>query len=310
MKNLSVIIPCYNEEPNIPEIYKRLSAACKEFGDDYELVFVNDGSEDNSWYAITRLAEGDNHIVAVDLSRNFGHEIALTAGLSTALGEKVLIIDADLQDPPELLSPMMKMMNEGADVVYAVRKTRKGESFLKLFAARIFYRLLGTLTEVKIPFDTGDFRLMQRKVVEAFLAMPENPRFTRGMIAWTGFRQVSILYDRDERFAGKSKYNFRKLLHLALDAISGFSVKPLRLTFYMGIILVFLGMAMLGYVIWSWNAGVAVPGWSSLAVLLIFLQSCQFIFLGIIGEYIGRVFTEVKKRPLFFIREVKRGNGK
>ena len=246
-------------------------------------------------------------MVAVDLSRNHGHQLALSAGLSLARGERILLIDADLQDPPELLSDMMQLMDDGADVVYGQRVGRDGETWFKKVSARTFYRLLLRMTDVAIPRDTGDFRLMNRPVVDALLAMPEYQRFIRGMVAWIGFRQVSLQYHRDKRFAGETKYPLGKMLAFALDAITGFSTVPLRLSIYMASFFVGLAGLLVIYVLFAWLYLGVVAGWTSMFLGMLIFSSAQLFSLGIIGEYLGRVYMETKQRPLFIIREIVTG---
>jgi dolichol-phosphate mannosyltransferase len=305
---LSVVVPCYDEEAVIPELYRRVSAVCRTLvGDSYELVLVNDGSRDETWAILQMLAHRDDRVVAVDLSRNHGHQLALSAGLSLARGERILVIDADLQDPPELLPDMMQLMDDGADVVYGQRVGRHGETWFKKLSARMFYRLLLRMTNVPIPQDTGDFRLMNRQVVDALLAMPEYQRFIRGMVAWIGFRQVPLQYHRDKRFAGETKYPFGKMLTFALDAITGFSTVPLRISIYMASFFVGLAGLLIIYVLFSWLYLGVVAGWTSMFLGMLIFSSVQLFSLGIIGEYLGRVYMQAKQRPLFFIREIVTG---
>ena len=257
MLSLSIVVPCFNEEACLPALYERLSgAARKAVGDDYEIVFVNDGSRDGSWPVMRDLAAQDSHVVAVNLSRNHGHQLALTAGLDLCRGETVLIIDADLQDPPELLPDMMAALrDQEADVVYGVRRSRSGETAFKRATAHGFYRLLSRATDVDIPLDAGDFRLMSRRALDALLAMPEQARFIRGMVAWIGFRQVPFAYDRQERFAGETKYPLGKMIRFALDALTGFSSAPLKLASHFGLGLSIGSIAMMLYIAYAWTAG-------------------------------------------------------
>jgi polyisoprenyl-phosphate glycosyltransferase len=302
---LSVVIPCYNEEAVIHELYRRVTQACRsQVGDRYELVLVNDGSFDETWAMLQELAHNDDRIVAVDLSRNHGHQLALSAGLSLARGERILVIDADLQDPPELLPEMMRLMDGGADVVYGQRVERDGETWFKRVSARVFYRLLLRMTDVGIPPDTGDFRLMRRPVLEALLAMPEQQRFIRGMVAWIGFRQVPLEYRRDRRFAGETKYPLRKMLTFAIDAITGFSIAPLRISFYVACFFLLFALVTIIYVLISWLYLGPVPGWTSIFLTVLILSSVQLFSLAVIGEYLGRVFMQTKQRPLFIVREI------
>jgi dolichol-phosphate mannosyltransferase len=302
---LSVVIPCYNEQAVIPELYHRVTQACRCLvGDRYELVLVNDGSFDETWALLQELAHNDDRIVAVDLSRNHGHQLALSAGLSLARGERILVIDADLQDPPELLPEMMRLMDGGADVVYGQRVERDGETWFKRASARVFYRLLLRMTDVGIPPDTGDFRLMRRPVLDALLAMPEQQRFIRGMVAWIGFRQVPLEYRRDRRFAGETKYPLRKMLAFAIDAITGFSITPLRITLYVASFFLLLALLISIYIIVSWLYLGTVRGWTSMFLSMLIFTGVQLFSLAIIGEYLGRVYMQTKQRPLFIVREI------
>lgn len=307
---LSIVVPCFNEEACLTELYQRLSAAAlKAVGNDYELVLVNDGSRDSTWPMMQALAAKDAHLLAVNLSRNHGHQLALTAGLDLCRGDRILIIDADLQDPPELLGPMLAAMDEqGADVVYGVRKSRSGETMFKRATAHGFYRLLSRATEVDIPLDAGDFRLMSRRALDALLAMPEQARFIRGMVAWIGFRQVPFAYDRHERFAGETKYPLRKMIRFALDALTGFSSAPLKLASHAGLWLVGGSVLIALYIIYAWLSGESVPGWTSLMLLVVVLGAVQMFVLALMGEYIGRLYNEVKRRPLYIVQEIAGGD--
>ena len=305
---LSIVVPCYNEKEGLQELYRRVSAAAlSRFGQDYELILVDDGSQDGTWSVIYELSIQDPNVVAVRLARNHGHQLALTAGLSTVSGDFVLIIDADLQDPPELLGPMHDMLiREGADVVYGLRRSRVGESRLKNKSAEAFYRLLSNVTRVNIPVDTGDFRLMTRRISDHIVQMPERDRFIRGMVAWLGYKQVAYEYDREARFKGTTKYTLRKMIALAADALVSFSILPLRIATYVGalltIVLTFVGI---GAVI-SWIYSGTVPGWTSLTLLVIMISAVQLLVLGLIGEYVGRIYIESKHRPLFLISQIHR----
>lgn len=305
---LSVVAPCFNEEGNLPQLLRRLTDVCRgTAGDDYEIVLVNDGSRDGTWRSIRQAAEEDPHIVGINLSRNHGHQLALTAGLKLCHGARVLIIDADLQDPPELLGEMMRLMDrEGADVVYGQRRQRHGESRFKTLTATLFYRVFRSLVDIDIPMDTGDFRLITRRALDVLTAMPEHHRFVRGMVSWIGFRQVPILYDRDARLAGSTGYSLTKMIRLALDAITGFSVRPLRLASYFGALFGFLAIIALIYVMASWASGAVVPGWTSLMVVVLILGSIQLFVIGLMGEYLGRLYVEAKQRPLYVIDTVIR----
>ena len=306
--HISLVAPCYNEEAVLPELYQRCTRTLTEVtGGDYELILINDGSTDATWPMIHKLAEGDPHLVGVDLSRNFGHQRALTAGLSMARGEAIFVIDADLQDPPELLGEMLRLLNSGADVVYGQRLSREAESRFKRWSAAAFYRLLAWLSEVDIPHDTGDFRLMRRPVVEALLAMPEYHRFVRGMVAWLGFKQLPLRYHREKRFAGVTKYPLRRMLRLAADAITSFSIAPLRVSTYFGFL--FSGFALLSlfYILGSWLFFNAAPGWTSLMVLTAIIGVVQLNAVRIMREYLSQKKNKVKRRPNLTTRKINSG---
>ncbi len=306
MTALSIVIPCYDEADCLDELYRRVAGvACAVAGDDHEIVLVNDGSKDATWAVMQRLAAQNSRIVAINLSRNHGHQLALTAGLDLARGEHILILDADLQDPPELLPDMLATMRaEGADVVYAVRRARAGEGFAKKASAALFYRLLARLTDTDIPLDTGDFRLMSRRALDAFLSLPEQARFIRGMVAWIGFRQVPFVYDRAERHAGATNYPFTKMLGLALDAITGFSTAPLRFASHAGLLLTGASVLLMAYIGFGWLSGTTVQGWTSLMLVVVGLGAVQMFVLGLIGEYLGRLYIEAKKRPLYIVADI------
>jgi glycosyltransferase involved in cell wall biosynthesis len=305
---LSVVTPCYNEEDSLIELHRRTSAACRAcVGTDYEIVLINDGSRDQTWMRMVLLSEGDPHVVAVNLSRNFGHQIALTAGLTVCRGARIFILDADLQDPPELLASMMAQMDAGADVVYGQRINRAGETRFKRITSKVFYRLLGRIVDIEIPLDAGDFRLMTRRALDIVNLMPEQHRFIRGMVSWIGLRQEPIPYDRAARFAGETKYPFHKMVRFAFDAITGFSIKPLRLASWMGLGSGMIGMVLVLYVLGSWITGRTVEGWASVMIVVLMLGSSQLLVLGLIGEYIGRLYLEAKNRPLFVIESILGG---
>jgi len=306
MTALSIVVPCFNEEACLPELHQRLGAAARAAaGEDYELVLVNDGSRDASWAVMQRLTAEDPHLVAVNLSRNHGHQLALTAGLDLCRGNTILIIDADLQDPPELLGGMIEAMREArADVVYGVRKSRAGETAFKRATAHGFYRLLSRATEVDIPLDAGDFRLMSRRALDALLAMPEQARFIRGMVAWIGFRQVPFAYDRQERFAGETKYPLKKMLRFAFDALTGFSSAPLKLASHAGLWLSLGSILLIMYIAYAWLTGQNIQGWTSLMLVVVVLGAVQMFVLALQGEYIGRLYNEAKRRPLYIVQEI------
>jgi glycosyltransferase involved in cell wall biosynthesis len=277
-------------------------------GNRFELILVNDGSRDATWNVICSLADSDARVVGVNLSRNHGHQTALSAGLSLVRGDRVLILDADLQDPPELLQEMMQLMDAGADVVYGQRVTREGETIFKQASASLFYRLLSHLAEVPIPTDTGDFRLMSRRAVDVLNQMPERHRFIRGMVSWIGFRQVALPYARQPRIAGKSSYPFRRMLRLAFDAITGFSTRPLRIASLLGLTFALAGAVGIVVALIAWVRGVTIPGWTSVMIVLLALGGLQLSVLGIMGEYLGRLYIESKQRPLYIIQDIRRSN--
>ncbi len=307
---LSIVVPCYNEADCLAVLHARLGAAAQAVvGEDYEIVLINDGSRDNSWSIMAGLAQSDPHLVALDLSRNHGHQLALTAGLDLCRGDHIFIVDADLQDPPELLGEMMATMTrEGADVVYGVRTERAGETLFKKATAAAFYRLLKSATDVDIPLDSGDFRLMTRRALSVFLAMSEQARFVRGMVAWGGFRQVPFAYNREARFAGDSKYPLSKMIRFALDALTGFSTAPLRLASHAGLWLAFGSLLLVVYIIGAWLSGQTIAGWTSLMLVVVVLGAIQMFVLGMIGEYIGRLYTQAKNRPLYIVQNIAGGS--
>ncbi|RME69556.1 MAG: glycosyltransferase [Chloroflexi bacterium] len=300
----SIVAPCYNEEGNIRELYRRIRAVMDQTGDPWELVLVNDGSTDRTGELMRELHAQDRRVHFIDFARNFGHQIAVTAGLDYAQGEAVVIIDSDLQDPPELILEMIEKWKAGYQVVYAVRKERKGETWFKLFTAKLFYRLIYRITDVQIPLDTGDFRLMDRKVVDALKQMRERHRFIRGMTSWVGFRQTGVTYTRAERFAGETKYPLRKMLKFASDAITGFSFFPLQLATYLGFTIAALaGVGVIVVIIARLYGNQAFLGQATTLVMVLFLGGVQLISLGIIGEYLGRIYDEVKARPMYVVNE-------
>ncbi|PPD05147.1 MAG: glycosyltransferase [Methylobacter sp.] len=303
--SLSVVVPCYNEEEGLHELHRRVSSVCHDcVGDNYELVLVNDGSCDASWTIMCDLANQDQQVVAVNLSRNHGHQLALSAGLQVCRGERVFVLDVDLQDPPELLAKMMALMDEGCDVVYGQRIKREGETAFKKLTAFAFYRLLNRMVDINIPSDTGDFRLMSRRAVDILNSMPEHHRFIRGMVSWIGLRQQALPYERAARFAGETKYPLSKMIRFAVDAITGFSVHPLRVASVLGIWFGVAALMMLVYVVAQYFLGNTVQGWTSLAVIILALGSVQLFVAGVMGEYLGRLYMESKGRPLFIIQEI------
>ena len=304
---LSVVAPCYNEEGSLPAFVERMCAAARAtVGEAFELVLVNDGSKDKTWACIQALSLTRPELVGVNLSRNHGHQLAVTAGLNLTRGARVLIIDADLQDPPELVAVMMARMDEDYDVVYGRRQSRGGESAFKLATAKGFYRLLHSVSEVEIPQDVGDFRLMSRRIVDRLNAMPEQDRFLRGMVAWLGGRQTEVLYDRDARHAGETAYTLSKMVRLAVNGLTGFSTAPLKIA----VVLAFAGMAMAApiivYALYGAFMGHSQKGWASLALIQVFFGVGQLGCLAIIGAYLGRIYAQVKGRPLFMVDEVIR----
>ena len=306
---LSVVAPCFNEEAGLGEFHRRMTAAARDIaGSDYELILVNDGSADRTWEIMLELAKRDPQLIIVNLSRRHGHQRAMTAGLHSCRGDRVLTIDSDLQDPPELLGEMWRLMDRvDADVVYGQRRERQGETMLKRGTAALFYRLLRQLADADMPVDSGDFRLMNRKIIDILNSMPEQQRFIRGMVSWIGLRQVALAYDRAPRTTGNSNYSLGRMFGLAFDALTSFSIMPLRLASYLGIILGFLSLLMLGYTLGSWAFGHVVEGWTSLSTLILVLGSMQLILFGLLGEYVGRLYLESKRRPLFVIDEIRTG---
>ena len=304
---LSVIAPCHNEQECIDEFHHRMQRVLEAVGKPHEMIFVNDGSSDRTAEKLVEIQRLDQDVVIVDLSRNHGHQLALSAGLDVAQGERVLLIDADLQDPPELLPEMMAAMDAGADVAYARRISRAGESSFKRMTAGLFYRLLRGLSKTEVPVDTGDFRLISRRVADVLRQMPEPHRFLRGMVTWVGFRQVPVNYHRDSRFAGKTKYGIGGMVGLAMDAVTGFASAPLRFMFYLSAA---ASVAAAGFLAWIFYALLilrVVPEWAIILFVLLMFSTINLFALGLIGEYVSRSFIQGKGRPLFIIRSVSRG---
>ncbi|HKH93049.1 MAG TPA: glycosyltransferase family 2 protein [Gemmatimonadaceae bacterium] len=302
---LSVVVPCYNEEPVLDETHRRLTAVLAELANgDFEVIYVDDGSRDGTARVLRRIHEGDPRVRLLRFSRNFGHQIAVTAGLDHARGDAVVLIDADLQDPPEVIGEMLAKWRSGFDVAYGVRTDREGESAFKRGTARLFYRVVNWFSDTAIPLDVGDFRLMDRRVVTALRAMPERARFVRGMVSWVGYRQAAVPYRRAARFAGKTKYPLFKMLGLAMDGLTSFSLVPLRLATWVGFAA--SGLAMMG-IVYALSVRLLtkewVPGWATVFVASLFLGGIQLLALGIIGEYVGRAYVESKRRPLYFLEE-------
>ncbi len=301
---VSIIAPIYNEYENLPELYRRVASVMEQAGEDWELVLVDDGSTDGSTERIRELARQDKRVRPVIFARNFGHQLAVTAGLDYSRGAAVVIIDADLQDPPELIPEMLAKWREGYEVVYAVRAEREGETWFKKTTAAAFYRLINRITSVNIPVDTGDFRLLDRKVVDVLKQMRERHRFLRGMSVWVGFRQTGVTYKRAPRFAGETKYPLRKMLKFASDAITGFSYLPLQLATYLGFVSAGLSIVAIPVVVAMRMAGSqAFYGQATTLIAVLFLGGVQLISLGILGEYVGRLYDEAKGRPLYIVRE-------
>jgi polyisoprenyl-phosphate glycosyltransferase len=303
---LSVIVPCFNEEEALRGAHSRLSATLAQLPANVEIVYIDDGSTDATPDVLSELQTTDKVVRVVRFSRNFGHQIAITAGLEHAAGDVVVIIDADLQDPPEIIVSFFKKWQEGYDVVYGVRSEREGETVFKLWTAKMFYRCMTLLSDIRIPLDTGDFRLMDRRVVNALLGMPERDRFVRGMVSWLGFSQVALPYRREARVAGVTKFSFFKMLRFALDGIFSFSIVPLRVATWTGFITSFLAIVGIVLVSLEHFLGVEglVKGWTSTMFAVLFIGGVQLICMGIIGEYIGRIYGESKRRPLYVVREI------
>ena len=303
-KLISVIVPCFNEEEVLPTTHSRLVKVMEALEFAFEIIYVDDGSRDGTREILKQLQVSDERVRVLRLSRNFGHQIAATAGLDAADGDAAVLIDADLQDPPEVIAEMVARWKEGYDVAYGQRSAREGETAFKLWTAKLFYRLFNRLSDTEVPLDTGDFRLMDRKVVEAIRQMREHDRFLRGIVSWMGFRQIAVPYRRAARAAGQSKYPLLKMVRFALDAIVSFSAVPLRLVLTMG--LVGFGAAIVG-MIWAIVAplfvGVWISGWALLLIAVLFLSSVQLVCLGVIGEYVGRIYREAKRRPLYLLAQ-------
>ncbi len=300
---VSVVVPAYNEEEVLLECHRRISNVLDSMSVDAEIVYVNDGSEDNTLTIIKGLQKEDHRVCIVDLSRNFGKEIAMTAGIDFSQGDAVIIIDADLQDPPELIPELVKHWNDGYDVVYAQRLAREGESLIKKMTAHTFYKLIQKVSHVQIPEDTGDFRLLSRRAVESLKKLSEQHRFMKGLFAWIGYEQKSVPYRRDPRYAGKTKWNYWKLWNFALEGITSFTIIPLKVATYLGLVTAAGAVAYGSFVIIRTLVyGNPVPGYPSLLVAILFLGGVQIIVLGVIGEYLGRVFNEGKRRPLYFLK--------
>jgi dolichol-phosphate mannosyltransferase len=299
---LSVVVPIYNEVETIPELHRRLVNALE--GDDFELVLVDDRSTDGSWDELRAVAAKDPRVRLLRLSRNFGHQVAITAGLDAARGAAIVLMDGDLQDPPEAIPQLLEQWRAGYDVVYAIRAHRAGETRFKLFTARLFYRFMRRMAQVEIPEDAGDFRLLSRRAADAMRAMPERARFIRGMTSWIGFRQTGVEYRRDARYAGETKYPLRKMVRFAFDAVTSFSTAPLRMVSGLGLLMVVFCLAYLVYaLVVRFATHSAVAGWTTVVVLLLLIGGIQMLSLGIVGQYIARIFEEAKARPLYLVDE-------
>lgn len=302
--DISIIIPVYNEEENIQILFDRLSSVMQKMGVTYEFLFVNDGSRDRSIHLVRQLSQNHPEVKFIDFSRNFGHQVAVSAGLDGAVGNAVVIIDADLQDPPELIADMYQKMKEGYEVVYAKRKRRKGENFMKLATAKLFYRILSRITSISIPLDTGDFRIIDRKVVDVLNAMPEKHKFLRGQIAWIGFNQTYVEYDRNERYGGETGYTYRKMIRFALDGITAFSDLPLKMVTFFGVLVSIFAFFTAIYALYARLVlGTYVPGWASLILSVLFIGGIQMVAMGIIGEYLSRMNSNIRDRPLYIVRD-------
>ncbi|MDI6691694.1 MAG: glycosyltransferase family 2 protein [Anaerosomatales bacterium] len=299
----SIVVPMYNEEHVVGLFFERLVAALADVPS-YEIIVVDDGSSDRTWELLLAARERIPQLRLIRFSRNFGHQTAITAGIDAARGETVTVIDADLQDPPELIPDMIERWRDGADVVLAVRKARRGESVFKRATARVFYRLVRRLAAIDLPVDAGDFRLMSRRAIDALISMRERNRYVRGMVAWVGFRRDAVEYERDPRAAGTTKYPLGKMLRLAMDGIVSFSLRPLQLSAALGALAALLGFGVLVYAIFERLAGHDVlPGWTSLMVAILFMGGVQLLSLAVLGEYVGRIYEEVKGRPLYVVSE-------
>ncbi len=299
----SIVLPVYNEEITLPELYRRLEQVLVTLDGEAEIIFVNDGSQDKSLSILEEFSQQNSRIKIIEFSRNFGHQAAITAGLDYASGQACIIMDTDLQDPPEVIPDLIKSWQQGYEVVYAVRSRRKGETWFKKATAALFYRLLKQLTNTDIPINVGDFRLMDQKVVKVFCTLRERHRFVRGLVSWLGFRQTGVYYQREPRFAGETKYPFWRMFKFALDGITSFSYRPLQLATLLGFLFSIISFLLGFWAVWlKLLTDRTIPGWTSLMVSVLFLGGIQLITLGIIGEYVGRISDDVKRRPLYVIR--------
>lgn len=303
MMDISVVIPVYNEAPNITELVNRVNAVLAVSGKSYEIILSDDGSKDATLEEIKKLSTEHVFLKAVSLSRNFGHQVALTAGMDHAAGSIIITLDGDLQHPPELIPELLKKHAEGFDIVNTLRLETEGTGPVKNLTSKGFYRLINALSDVEIKAGAADFRLMSRRAADAFLSLKEKDRFTRGLVSWMGFEQTFVPYEADKRFAGKSKYTLRKMVRFALDGLTSFSAKPLRISLYLGFLFAVFGLFYALYAIINHNTGNTMPGWTSLLIMILLIGGLQLISLGIIGEYLARVYNETKNRPLYFVKE-------
>ncbi|OPX42845.1 hypothetical protein CLHUN_33290 [Ruminiclostridium hungatei] len=304
-KLLSVVVPVYNEQEVIDETFRRLSATFKDYFMDIEYIFINDGSKDNTYFKLRDIASSNKEVRVINFARNFGHQIAITAGMDYAKGDAIVIIDADLQDPPQVILQMVDKWKEGYQVVYGKRLQREGETFFKKLTAKVFYRFLDSMTDVKLPVDVGDFRLIDRKVCDAMKCLPERSRYVRGLVSWVGFRQTSVEYHREKRFAGETKYPLSKMLKLAGDGIFSFSYKPLKLATFLGMLVsAFSFIYLIIVLVQRIVKNDVASGWASSMAVSLFLNGVMLIVIGIMGEYVGRIYEEVKARPLYVVGEL------
>jgi len=307
-KDISVVIPVYNEEGNIEALYSSIISVLKKINLAYEIIFVDDGSKDKSFDVISSISSQNENVLGISLSKNFGHQIALTAGLEHSKGDVVIMMDADMQHPPQVIELLYKKYLDGYDIVNTKREETKGESAFKNVSSKWFYSFMNKLSDTQIEAGAADFRLMNRKTVNAFLELKEKDRFVRGLISWMGFKQTTITYSAPERFSGQSKYSITKMIRFALDGITSFSAKPLRVSFYAGLIVSLIGLIYSVYAIIQFFFGHTVPGWTSILVSVLIIGGLQLISIGIVGEYLARVFNEAKKRPLYFVKEYSSKN--
>lgn len=305
---ISVVVPVYNEEMNIGKLNQRLLNSLTELGLSWEIIYVNDGSKDGSLQILKMLAATDPGIRYIDLSRNFGHQLAISAGIEHASGEYIVVMDGDGQDPPELIKELYSKAKEGFEVVYARRRKRDGESFLKKFTAKMFYRILARITSIEIPVDTGDFRIIHRKIQQILKKMPEQHKYIRGQISWIGFNQTFVEYDREERMGGETKFTYKKMIRFALDGISSFSTWPLKIATMGGFLVSFIAFLLIIYALYEKFFGTVVPGWASTNIAILFIGGIQLLGIGILGEYLGRVSENVKNRPHYIIRDTNLEN--